>query len=92
MGRFVGRPKPLQPSPVMRDSETKNGPDVVVGAVARQRRLAMHNLKPSLACFLIVLGQLCLMGEIEINLSVDLSVELSAVLTLAGAVVFANRK
>ena len=32
------------------------------------------------------------MGEIEINLSVDLSVELSAVLTLAGAVVFANRK
>ena len=52
----------------------------------------MHDLKPSLACFLIVLGQLCLMGEIEINLSVDLSVELSAVLTLAGAVVFANRK
>ena len=47
---------------------------------------------PSLAGFLIVLGQLCLMGEIEINLSVDLSVELSAVLTIAGAVVFANRK
>ena len=76
----------------MRGSETKNGPDVAVGAVAHQRRLAMQNLKPSLACFLIVLGQLCLMGEIEINLSVDLSVELSAVLTLAGAVVFANRK
>ena len=52
----------------------------------------MQNLKPSLACFLIVLGQLCLMGESEINLSVDLSVELSAVLTLAVAVVFANRK
>ena len=43
----------------------------------------MHNLKPSLACFLIVLGQLCLIGEIEINLSVDLSVELSAVLTIS---------
>ena len=56
----------------MRGSETKNGPDEEVGAVARQRRLAMHNPKPSLACFLIVLGQLCLMGEIEINLSVDL--------------------
>ena len=42
---------------------TKNGPDVEVGAVARQRRLAMHNPKPSLASFLIVLGQLCLMGE-----------------------------
>ena len=67
----------------MRDSETKNGPDVVVGAVARQRRLAMHNLKPSLACFLIVLGQLCLIGEIELNLSVDLSVELSAALTIS---------
>ena len=92
LGRFVGRPKPLQPSPAMRGSETKNGPDEEVGAVARQRRLAMHNLKPSLACFLIVLGQLCLMGEIEINLSVDFSIELSAVLTLAGAVVFANRK
>ena len=43
----------------------------------------MKDLKPSLACFLIVLGQLCLMGEIEINLSVDLSVELSAVLTIS---------
>ena len=32
------------------------------------------------------------MGEIEINLSVVFSIELSAVLTLAGAVVFANRK
>ena len=52
----------------------------------------MHDLKPSLACFLIVLEQLCLMGEIEINLSVNFSVELSAVLTIVGAVVFANRK
>lgn len=52
----------------------------------------MHDLKPSLACFLIVFGQLCLMGEIEINLSVNFSVELSAVLTIVGAVVFANRK
>ena len=43
----------------------------------------MKRFTPSLACFLIVLGQLCLMGEIEINLSVDLSVELSAVLTLS---------
>ena len=83
LGRFVGRPKPLQPSPAMRGSETKNGPDVAVGAVAHQRRLAMQDFKPSLACFLIVLGQLCLMGEIEINLSVDLSVELSAVLTIS---------
>ena len=83
LGRFVGRPKPLQPSPAMRGSETKNDPDVEVGVVARQRRLAMPNPKPSLACFLIVLGQLCLMGEIEINLSVDLSVELSAVLTIS---------
>lgn len=31
----------------------------------------MKRFTPSLACFLIVLGQLCLMGEIEINLSVD---------------------
>lgn len=52
----------------------------------------MKRFTPSLACFPIVLGQLCLMGEIEINLSVDFSIELSAVLTLAGAVVFANRK
>lgn len=52
----------------------------------------MQHLKSSLACFLVVLGQLCLKGEIEINLSVDFSFELSAVLTLAGAVVFANRK
>lgn len=52
----------------------------------------MKAFTPSLACFLIVLGQLCLKGEIEFNLSVDFSVELSAVLTIAGAVVFANRK
>lgn len=61
-------------------------------AAARQRRLAMKRFTPSLACFLIVLGQLCLKSEVEINLSVDFSFELSAVLTLAGAVVFANRK
>ena len=47
LGRIVGRPKPLQPSPAMRGSETKNGPDVVVGAVARQRRLAMKRFTPS---------------------------------------------
>lgn len=29
------------------------------GAVARQRRLAMKDFSTSLACFLIVLGQLC---------------------------------
>ena len=52
----------------------------------------MKRFTPSLACFPIVLGQLCLMGEIEINLSVNFSVELSAVLTIVGAVVFANRK
>ena len=51
----------------------------------------MKRFTPSLACFLIVL-QLCLKSEVEINLSVDFSFELSAVLTLAGAVVFANRK
>lgn len=61
-------------------------------AVARQRSLAMKRFTASLACFLVVLGQLCLKGEIEINLSVDFSFELSAVLTLAGAAVFANRK
>ena len=58
-------------------------------AVARQRRLAMKRFTASLACFLLVLGQLCLKSEIEINLSVDFSVELSAVLTIVGAVVFA---
>lgn len=55
----------------------------------------MKRFTASLACFLVVLGQLCLKGEIEINLSVDFSFELSelsAVLTLAGAAVFANRK
>ena len=46
----------------------------------------MKPFTASLACFLIVLGQLCLKGEIEINLSVDFSLELSAVLTIAGAV------
>ena len=61
-------------------------------AVARQRSLAMKDFRASLGCFLIVLGQLCLKSEFEINLSVDISFELSAVLTFAGAVVFANRK
>jgi hypothetical protein len=61
-------------------------------AVARQRSLAMKDFRASLGCVLLVLGQLCLKSEIEINLSVDFSVELSAVLTIVGAVVFANRK
>lgn len=52
----------------------------------------MKLFTPSLACFLVVVGQLCLKGEIEINFSVDFSLELSAVLTITGAVVFANRK
>ncbi|MBS6615307.1 MAG: hypothetical protein KH305_03530 [Sutterella wadsworthensis] len=52
----------------------------------------MKRFTPSLACFLIVLGQLCLMGEIDINLSLDFSVELSAVLTIARVVVFRQSK
>ncbi len=48
----------------------------------------MKDFRASLGCVLLVLGQLCLKSEIEINLSV----ELSAVLTIVGAVVFANRK
>lgn len=52
----------------------------------------MKLFTPSLAYFLVVVGQLCLKGEIEINFSVDFSLELSAVLTITGAVVFANRK
>ena len=43
----------------------------------------MKHFKPSLACFLVVLGQLCLKSEVEINLSVD-----GGVLTILGAVVF----
>lgn len=31
----------------------------------------MKRFKPSLACFLVVLGQLCLIGELEINCSVE---------------------
>lgn len=52
----------------------------------------MKDFRASLGCVLLVLGQLCLKSEIEINLSVDFSVEVSAVLTIVGAVVFANRK
>lgn len=52
----------------------------------------MKDFRASLGYVLLVLGQLCLKSEIEINLSVDFSVELSAVLTIVGAVVFANRK
>ena len=28
----------------------------------------MKHFKPSLACFLVVLGQLCLIGELELKL------------------------
>ena len=42
----------------------------------------MKDFRASLGCVLLVLGQLCLKSEIEINLSVDFSFELSAVLTL----------
>ena len=52
----------------------------------------MPHFKTSLACVLIVLGQLCLNSHVEINLTVDFSLELSAVLTIAGAAVFAKRK
>lgn len=38
----------------------------------------MKRFTPSLACFLVVLGQLCLKSEVEINLSVDFSVEVTA--------------
>lgn len=46
----------------------------------------MKDFRPSLACFLIVLGQLCLNCELNFNLTVDFSLELSAVLTLVGVV------
>ena len=62
------------------------------GAVARQRRLAMKDFRPSLAYFLIVLDQLCLNSEVEINLNVDISLQMSIVLTFAGVVVIAVRK
>ena len=42
----------------------------------------MKDFRPSLACVLLVLGQLCLYSVIEINLSVEFSTELSAVLPL----------
>ena len=62
------------------------------GAVARQRRLAMKSFTPSLAYFLIVLGQLCLNCEFDFNLTVDFSFELSVVLTCVGVAVLAIRK
>ena len=62
------------------------------GAVARQRRLAMKDFSTSLACFLIVLGQLCLNFDLNFNLTVDFSIELSAVLTLIGVAVLTIRK
>ena len=52
----------------------------------------MKDFRPSLAYFLIVLGQLCLNSKVEINLNVDISLQLSIVLTLAGVVVLAVRK
>ena len=52
----------------------------------------MHHLKSSLACFLIVLGQLCLNIDCDFNLTVDFSVELSAVLTCIGVAVLVVRK
>ena len=52
----------------------------------------MPQFTPSLACFLIVLGQLCLNCELNFNLTVDFSLELSAVLTLVGVVALTIRK
>ena len=52
----------------------------------------MHNLKPSLAYFLIVLGQLCLNLDLEINCTVDLSLQLSAALSIVGVVVLCFRR
>ena len=52
----------------------------------------MKDFRPSLAYFLIVLGQLCHNSEVEINLNVDISLQLSVALTLAGVVVIAMRK
>ena len=42
----------------------------------------MKRFKPSLACFLVVLGQLCLIGELEINCSVEFSMHVGGVLTI----------
>ena len=52
----------------------------------------MKDFRPSLAYFLIVLGQLCLNSAVEINLNVDISLQMSIVLTFAGVVVIAVRK
>ena len=52
----------------------------------------MKSFRPSLAYFLIVLGQLCLNSEFDFNLRVDFSFELSAVLTCVGVAVLATRK
>ena len=38
----------------------------------------MKDFRASLGCVLLVLGQLCRKSEIEINLSVDFSVEVTA--------------
>ncbi len=48
----------------------------------------MNRFIPSLAYFLIVLGQLCLNCELDFNLSVDFSLELSAVLTCVGVAIW----
>lgn len=48
----------------------------------------MKDFRASLACFLVVLGQLCLIGGIEINHSVEISISVGLVLTILGAVVF----
>ena len=52
----------------------------------------MKRFTPSLAYFLIVLEQLCLNCELDFNLSVDFSLELSAVLNCVGVAVLAIRK
>ena len=52
----------------------------------------MKQLNPSLAYFLIVLAQLCLNFDLNFNLMVDFSIELSAVLTCVGVAVLAIRK
>ena len=52
----------------------------------------MKDFSTSLACFLIVLGQLCLNFDLNFNLTVDFSIELSAVLTLVGVAVLTIRK
>ena len=52
----------------------------------------MKQFTPSLAWFLLVLGQLCLNCEFDFYLKVDFSFELSAVLTCVGVAVLAIRK